>query len=281
MFFLIPLLVSIVVLILIPMGSLFGLSFTNFKLISSSFRITWLRNYLDLFKDSNFRNAAKNSVAMVFWSVLFQMIFGVISAMVIQRLRWFRNIVQLLIVIPMVVPPVIIGLIWRILLIPRYGGIDALLLSIGIDSPSWLSEPALAFWIIVIVSVWEWTPFVILFVVAALDSLPLSPYEAAKIDGANFLQETFYLTLPLIRPVLSTVLVFRIVEGLKIFPLVFTLTQGGPGRYTEELTYFIYSEGFVKFKLGYASASSMLIFITIIVLLVFFSVCISRNRRTL
>ncbi|GHV44281.1 ABC transporter permease [Spirochaetia bacterium] len=278
--FLLPLLLAMVALILIPMGSLFGISFSNYKLTSAAFRMIGFRNYGDLLGDGNFRNAAKNSVIMVFWSVLLQMVLGVIAAMVIQRLRKLRAFVQMIIVVPMVVPPVIAGLIWRILLVPKYGGIDAFLLGFGItNGPAWLSEPFFALWTIILVSVWEWTPFVILFVIAALDSLPLSPFEAARIDGANFLQETFYLTLPLIRPILATVLIFRIVEGLKIFPLVYTLTQGGPGRYTEELTYFAYSEGFVKFKLGYASASSVMMFTVIIVLIVLFYGHITRKGK--
>ena len=101
-----------------------------------------------------------------------------------------------------------------------------------------------------------------LFVIAALDSLPVSPFEAARIDGASFWQELWYLTLPLIKPILSMVLVFRVVEGLKIFPLVFSLTQGGPGNSTEHAEQ--------KFKTGYASASSMLMFAVLLVLIVFF-----------
>lgn len=269
--FLLPLFLSLLILVLLPMASLLGLSFTNYKMTSAQFRFTGLKNYIDLFTDKGFLNAARNTVFMVFFSVLIQMAVGVAAALSIQRMRHFRGIVQALIVMPMVIPPVIAGLIWRILLIPKYGGIHALLYGLGIrEAPAWLTDPVSARWVIVLVAVWEWMPFVVLFVLAALDSLPLSPFEAARIDGASFWQELWYLTLPLIKPILSMVLVFRIVEGLKIFPLVFSLTQGGPGNNTEELTYFAYSEGFVKFKAGYASASSMLMFAVLLALIVFF-----------
>lgn len=269
--FLLPLFLSLLILVLLPMASLFGLSFTNYKMTGTQLRFTGLKNYIDLFGDKGFLNAAKNTVFMVFFSVLIQMTVGVAAALAIQRMRHFRGLVQALIVMPMVIPPVIAGLIWRILLIPKYGGIHALLYGIGIkDAPAWLTDPVSARWVIVLVAVWEWMPFVVLFVLAALDSLPLSPFEAARIDGASFWQELWYLTLPLIKPILSMVLVFRIVEGLKIFPLVFSLTQGGPGNNTEELTYFAYSEGFVKFKAGYASASSMLMFAVLLALIVLF-----------
>lgn len=269
--FLLPLFLSLLILVLLPMASLFGLSFTNYKMTGTQLRFTGLKNYVDLFGDKGFLNATKNTVFMVFFSVLIQMTVGVAAALAIQRMRHFRGLVQALIVMPMVIPPVIAGLIWRILLIPKYGGIHALLYGIGIkDAPAWLTDPVSARWVIVLVAVWEWMPFVVLFVLAALDSLPLSPFEAARIDGASFWQELWYLTLPLIKPILSMVLVFRIVEGLKIFPLVFSLTQGGPGNNTEELTYFAYSEGFVKFKAGYASASSMLMFAVLLALIVFF-----------
>lgn len=269
--FLLPLFLSLLILVLLPMAILFGLSFTNYKMTGTQLRFTGLKNYVDLFGDKGFLNATKNTVFMVFFSVLIQMTVGVAAALAIQRMRHFRGLVQALIVMPMVIPPVIAGLIWRILLIPKYGGIHALLYGIGIkDAPAWLTDPVSARWVIVLVAVWEWMPFVVLFVLAALDSLPLSPFEAARIDGASFWQELWYLTLPLIKPILSMVLVFRIVEGLKIFPLVFSLTQGGPGNNTEELTYFAYSEGFVKFKAGYASASSMLMFAVLLALIVLF-----------
>lgn len=269
--FLLPLFLSLLILVLLPMASLFGLSFTNYKMTSSQFRFTGLENYINLFTDRGFRNAVKNTLFMVTFGVLIQMVLGVAAALAIQRMKHLRGLVQALIVMPMVIPPVIAGLIWRILLIPKYGGVHALLYGLGIqDAPAWLTDPVSARWVIVLVSVWEWMPFVVLFVIAALDSLPVSPFEAARIDGAGFLQELWYLTLPLIRPVLSMVLVFRVVEGLKIFPLVFSLTQGGPGNNTEELTYFAYSEGFVKFKIGYASASSMLMFGVLLVLIILF-----------
>ena len=226
--FLLPLFLSLLILVLVPMASLLGLSFTNYKMTSSQLRFTGLENYINLFSDKGFLNAAKNTLFMVFWSVLIQMVVGVAAALAIQRMRHFRGVVQALIVMPMVIPPVIAGLIWRILLIPKYGGIHALLYGLGIhDAPAWLTDPVSARWVIVLVAVWEWMPFVVLFVLAALDSLPVSPFEAARIDGASFWQELWYLTLPLIKPILSMVLVFRIVEGLKIFPLVFSLTQGG------------------------------------------------------
>lgn len=269
--FLFPLFLSLLILVLVPMASLLGLSFTNYKMTGGRFRFIGLENYIDLFTDKGFINAAQNTIFMVFFSVLLQMVVGVAAALAIQRMKRLRGLVQALIVMPMVIPPVVVGLIWRILLIPKYGGIHALLYGIGIqEAPAWLTDPVSARWVIVLVSVWEWVPFVVLFVIAALDSLPVSPFEAARIDGASFWQELWYLTLPLIKPILSMVLVFRVVEGLKIFPLVFSLTQGGPGNSTEELTYFAYSEGFVKFKTGYASASSMLMFAVLLVLIVFF-----------
>lgn len=278
--FLLPLFLSLLVLVLVPMASLLGLSFTNYKMTSAQIRFTGFENYINLFSDKGFLNAAGNTLFMVFFSVLFQMVGGVAAALAIQRMRRLRGVVQALIVMPMVIPPVIAGLIWRILLIPKYGGIHALLYGLGIkDAPAWLADPVAARWVIVLVAVWEWTPFVVLFVLAALDSLPVSPFEAARIDGASFWQELWYLTLPLIKPILSMVLVFRIVEGLKIFPLVFSLTQGGPGNNTEELTYFAYSEGFVKFKAGYASASSMLMFAVLLALIIFFYGRKSRAKR--
>lgn len=267
--FLLPLLISMIVLIVLPMLSLFGLSFTNYKLNKSQIDFNFLDNYIKLFKDDNFINACKNTLIFLTITVVFQMIIGTLGAMAIQKTKFCSNIIRSLIILPMVIPPVIAGLIWKLLLVPKYGGVDFVLTEMGfVNLPEWLANPISAKAMIIIVTIWEWMPFVVLFVLAALESLPASPYEAIKIDGANLIQEIRYLTLPLIKPILSFVLVFRLVEGLKVFPLVFSLTKGGPGRNTEELTYFAYNEGFKYFRTGYASASAMIMFAVLIAIIV-------------
>lgn len=130
--FLFPLFLSLLILVLVPMASLLGLSFTNYKMTGGRFRFIGLENYIDLFTDKGFINAAQNTIFMVFFSVLLQMVVGVAAALAIQRMKRLRGLVQALIVMPMVIPPVVAGLIWRILLIPKYGGIHALLYGIGI-----------------------------------------------------------------------------------------------------------------------------------------------------
>ena len=178
--FLFPLFLSLLILVLVPMASLLGLSFTNYKMTGGRFRFIGLENYIDLFTDKGFINAAQNTIFMVFFSVLLQMVVGVAAALAIQRMKRLRGLVQALIVMPMVIPPVVAGLIWRILLIPKYGGIHALLYGIGIqEAPAWLTDPVSARWVIVLVSVWEWVPFVVLFVIAALDSLPVLKQHAS------------------------------------------------------------------------------------------------------
>ena len=143
--FLLPLFLSLLILVLLPMASLFGLSFTNYKMTSSQFRFTGLENYINLFTDRGFRNAVKNTLFMVTFGVLIQMVLGVAAALAIQRMKHLRGLVQALIVMPMVIPPVIAGLIWRILLIPKYGGVHALLYGLGIqDAPAWLTDPVSA-----------------------------------------------------------------------------------------------------------------------------------------
>lgn len=162
---------------------------------------------------------------------------------------------------------------------PKYGGFNVMLQQLGFTPPDWLGEPGYAMLTIILAAVWEWTPFVVLFILAGLEGLPASPYEAIKIDGANWLQEIWYLTLPLLKPIIGVVVVFRIIEGLKIFPLVFSLTEGGPGSSTEEITFYVYKQGFSYLRLGYASAAAMLVF-GLMFLAIFLAMKYGNRKKT-
>jgi len=277
--FILPLAVTLLVMIIIPLLTLFVFSFTSVKTGFKDFRFLGLANYIALLKDSNFINALINTIIFLAGTTILQMILGISYGMLIFKTKLFNGTIRLLMMLPMVISPIIAGVIWRIILMPKYGGVNILLSTLGVSNPpEWLSNEFTAKISIIFAATWEWTPFVILFILAGLESLPQSPFESIKIDGANWFQELIYLTLPMLKKIIYVVIIFRIIEGLKVFPLIFAMTQGGPGTATEELTFTVYKNGFKYMKLGYASAASMFIFLIIIVSI--FLISISNKPGT-
>jgi len=152
------------------------------------------------------------------------------------------------------------------MLIPNLGGLDYYLGLFGIPSIDWLGSPGTALAAVTIASVWEWTPFVIVVMLAALDSLPRAPLESAVIDGASTLKIIFYVIIPLLKPIILVVLLLRIIESLAILPVVFMMTGGGPARATEAINLYAYHVGLEYLDIGYAAS----ILVAFIFILLFF-----------
>jgi multiple sugar transport system permease protein len=161
----------------------------------------------------------------------------------------------------MVLPPVVVALTWKILFTPDVSVVNWLLSLVGIAGPAWLVDPTLALWALVIADVWQWTPFVVLMLLAALQMLPEEPLEAARIDGASGWQIFLYIILPLLKPVLLVAGLFRLIDSVKAFPNIFIMTGGGPGVATEATNYYAYLQGFSYTFLGYSSAITVVMLI--------------------
>ena len=192
------------------------------------------------------------------------MILGFAIAFLLFRytkLKFLRPII----IIPMLVPPAVVGLMWKMMFIPNLGGIDYYLGLFGIPAIDWLSNPMTALFAVTIASVWEWTPFVIIVILAGLDSLPKSPIESAVIDGANTFHIIFYIIIPLLKPIILVVILLRIIESLAILPVVFMMTGGGPALATEAINLYAYHVGLEYLDIGYA-ASILVAFIFILLI---------------
>lgn len=281
--FILPLIITLVVMIILPMLSLFIFSFTSVKVGLKDFNFIGISNYRALFADRDFQIAIFNTIFMLIGTVAMQMIFGTSLALIIYKTNFLSGAVRLIMMFPMVVSPIIVGIIWRTLLMPTYGGFDLVLASMGLPGlPDMLSNPWAAKFLIMVAATWEWTPFVILYVLAGLEGMSQSPLESAKIDGASWWQEIVYIILPMLSKILVVVVIFRVLECMKIFPLIFSMTQGGPGNASEDLTYLVYKSGFKYLKLGYASAVSMfilLISVSAIILMSLVNKPQSRSRK--
>jgi multiple sugar transport system permease protein len=163
-------------------------------------------------------------------------------------------------IIPMVIPPIVAALIWKILFTPPVSILNYISVQLGLGQLAWLGDAKLALVAIAIASIWEFFPFCFLLLYAALLSLPEEPIEAAKVDGASGWQIFRYVTLPMLWPTMSIVLLFRIVDSIRSFPMIYVMTQGGPGFATEPTNFYAYQQGFSYSYVGYSSAIIVVMF---------------------
>jgi multiple sugar transport system permease protein len=237
-----------------------------------------LDNYIRLFTaDERFRGALFNTLLLTTGSVVAQTIIGVALAVFIHRQFAIRSLVRSIILLPMIATPVAIALIWRLMFHPQLGALNDLLVRLGLAPSDWLADPKLALLLVGLVDTWEWAPLIALITLAGLTALPVDPYEAAAIDGANAWQRFWFITLPMVRPIIVVAVVFRLIEALKTFDIILVMTNGGPGFVTETLNIYIYNTAFQYQQIGYSSA--LLVVFFVLVLLLSSSVLSLRRSR--
>ena len=196
-------------------------------------------------------------------SVGFSMLIGFLLAILLDQKIRAQSLFRSVFMIPMMITPVVIGLSWRFMLDPTFGVINYLLRYIGIPPQAWLTNPRLVFPTIVTVDVWQWTPLVMLIILAGLQGIPQTPYEAAKIDGATGWLVFRRITLPSLRPVLLVALLLRTMDAIRTFDTTYILTGGGPGTTTELASIHLYRKGLKYFHMGDASAYALIVLVTI------------------
>lgn len=226
----------------------------------------FLENYARLFGDGQFWNSLWVTASFTVLAVSLELVLGLALAMFLSRKLRGRSIWRALVIVPMMLTPVVVGVIWRLMLNPNIGVANHLLNSIGLPAVSWLSEGRWAFVSIVMVDVWNWTPFMFLILLAGIQSLPVEPFEAARIDGASRVQIFFDHTLPLLRRTIMIAVLIRTMDAIRIFDQVFIMTQGGPGTATEVASLYLYKTAFKFFDMGYAAAGLFVIMVIVVVL---------------
>ncbi|MGE5582942.1 MAG: carbohydrate ABC transporter permease [Bacillota bacterium] len=263
-----PSLILLVAITVIPTLFLYYTSLVRWELGMpwSDRTFVGLSNYAKIFKDFLFRQAILRTLVYTVVSVGLQFFLGFLIAQFMSRktLRW-KGILIAALIIPMTVTPSIAGLIWRLYFNPNYGIINYFLRFLGI-APDWYSY-SLALTSVIIVDVWQWTPFVALVLFAGISALPPTPFEAAVVDGATKFQMLRFITLPLLKPIILIVLLLRSMDALKMFDVVFSLTGGGPADATELLSMLVYRTGFYQTGMvGLASAMAVILLLIIILL---------------
>jgi multiple sugar transport system permease protein len=263
----VPALIGIWVVIGFPLLYAFYISFHDYVLSQGGIGEVNFANYFNIFNDKLLIGASRNTLVLTFSVVTLEFLiaFGLALLLNNQRVRG-RNIYLLILLIPMLMPPITVGLIWRMLLHPELGIINYSLGVLGLPQPAWLGDPTLAMATVVIVDIWHETSFILLILLAGLTALPSELYEAAEIDGANSVQQLRFLTIPLMLPTILVAILIRMIAALKTYDLIYILTRGGPGVSTETISYYIYRVAFVFLDMGSSSAMSFLLLITIVIL---------------
>jgi multiple sugar transport system permease protein len=234
------------------------MSFFDFILYHSKVNFVGIKNYIDMFTSAEFRYSLFLTFYQVGVSIILQLIISMIIALLLSRRDLFMSrINKTVFLIPMMVTPVVVAITWKMLFNADVGMINYLLGFLNIHHLNWLGSYQLAMPAIIIVDLWYSTPFMVVILLAGLESLPKEPFEAAIVDGANGLQTFFRITLPLLKPTVLVALLFRIMDAFRRFESIFIMTNGGPGRATEVLNLHIYFKAFQDQNMGYASTLSV------------------------
>ncbi|WP_024508182.1 sugar ABC transporter permease [Bradyrhizobium sp. ARR65] len=211
-------------------------------------------NYAKLISDNEFWHGLWVTLALYLLSLLLQLVLGVWLALALFQAERLSGIVRSLFISPFMMPPVVAGMMWLVILDPSLGAANYILTSIGLPSSDWLASPTWVIPTIALIDTWQWAPYVALIVLGGLQSLPPSVYEAAQIDGASPFKTLQRITLPLLLPTIVTATILRSVDLLRFFDIIYITTQGGPGNASNTLNIYGFRAGFEFFNIGYASA---------------------------
>lgn len=278
--FLLPVIAVLFLTTIYPMLYAGWLSFRNYdlaKLFIPRIFVGWA-NYAEVLTSGQFLHALITTLKLMAMTLSIQLVLGVgIALLVTQRLPGM-GVVRTLLLIPMMISPVIVGLVWLFLYFPELGYLNYFLSLVGIPAVGWITTTNWALWAIAIADIWQWTPFIMMGTAAALHSLSPEPYEAAMIDGNSRWDVFWRVTLPQLKPVLISLMFLRAIDAFKIYDIIFVLTKGGPGDSTEVLSMFIYRESFTFWRMGMGAAASFVSLAIITILVTFFFKSLNRDR---
>ena len=261
-YFILPAVLVMAAGLLYPVFDALYLSFFDWKIATpfSSANHVGFANYARMASDPDVRESLWVTIRFGFWTITIEMVLGTALALLLEKPIRGASVFRTVFVLPLMVSPVVVGLIWRYLFDARAGWINYYLGEwFGIEPLIWLGAPDLAFVAIVLTDIWQWTPFIFIIVIAGLQALPSEVLEASSIDGANWWQQTFLVKLPMIRSILVIALLMRLIDVFRALEVMYIMTGGGPGRATELMSLHIYNRAFDAQLLGYASAIAVLL----------------------
>ena len=214
----------------------------------------WFDNYVNIFTDPSFWNTIRVSLTYTFFTIIIELLLGLGIALLLAKRNWLNNILGVLLVLPLMIAPALASLIWRLLINPNFGIVNYLLSFIGIDDFTWASHPDTVLFTLIMVDVWVFTPFIMILLLVGLRSLPRQPFEAAELDGVPEYYKFFRITLPMLFPFILTASLFRLLESIQQFDIIYALSQGGPGESSMVFQVSAYLQTFQYTNIGKAAA---------------------------
>ncbi len=270
-----PTIVLLLVLTVYPLFFAIIASFETFNIRTATYSFGGVSNFVNMFTDPFFWNAMKNTGIYTGVAVVVEFGLGLALALVLNERFAGRDVFRSLMLAPMMLPPIVVAVIFKIVFMQNFGISNWLLGLIGIHGMLWESASRTALFSLIIVDIWEWTPFMFLILLAGLQALPSDPYEAAIVDGAGPFQVFRHITFPLLTPSILIALLLRLMDTLRIFDLIFVMTGGGPANATETMSLYVYQTAFRFSNVGSATAMSFVLLIITVAIGNFF---VSRLR---
>lgn len=256
--FVFPMLILYILFFILPLLQTIGYSFTDYNGINPKRKFTGLTNYIDLFQDKWFYNSMAFTAKSVVLMIFLANILGFLLALALNRKIRSRNILRAIVFCPFVFNNVTVGFIWQFLL-GRFMTDLYPLTGWKIFNIGWLSESGLVLYSVVFVKLWQSIGYFMVIYLAGLQLLPQDPLEAAVLDGCTGFKMIRYITIPLMKPTAFVCVFLAITESLNMFPLIMSLTNGGPGHASENISLYIYNEAFKSHRMGYASALAVIL----------------------
>jgi multiple sugar transport system permease protein len=266
--FLLPAVVYLLLLGVFPLVFSVYLVFSSWQ-AGSGITFVGLDNIRHIAVDARFWHAFGRTVTYVVLAAGLELAIGLLLALSLQAATWGKGALRLVLALPILLPPIAVSFAWKMLFDFNRGPVNYFIEALGLPPVLWLSGQKSALVSLVVVDIWQWTPFIVLATLAALESLPTEIYEAAVVDGAALTAVLRDITLPLLAPYLVAIFLLRAIDAFKVFDTVYVLTGGGPGTATELLSFYAYSAGFRTFNMGFTAtvAWAIVIAMTVIFLL--------------
>ncbi len=264
-----PSLIVLACVVLFPLAYSIDLSFRSYSLVvpGRTGQFVGLDNYQKMFRDGDFGQALLTTLIFIVVSVTLETVLGVAAGMLLDRLRRMKRLVTSILLLPMIIAPLVVGLVFNFALNAQFGYLTWALRTLGLPGGEGaLNNGPMALVALILVDVWEWAPFMTLMVAAGLSALPKEPFEAASVDGASSWQAFRMLTLPMLRPVLAVAILFRATEAIREFDKVYVLTGGGPGSWTTVNDLYQYRVSFAEWDLSYGAALGLVTFAAVLIL---------------
>ncbi len=275
-----PAMLVLILLTIFPIIFTIYCSFTDYYFLNKTqSNFIGLKNFIDLFKDRYFIQASLNTLKFVLLAVFCELILGVFIAVFVDSLKHIGKVMRVIILFPALIPPVTVALIWQMMMSNNNGILNRMLNTLGINGINWLLSPEYAFRSILLIDIWQYTPVVFLIIFAALQAIPDSQFEAAKIDGVNTWQKFIYITLPNIKEALYLAVIMRMIDTFRLFDKVNILTKGGPAGTTSTMTQYIYQHGVNGLNLGFSSAASIIMTLSVLIFITIYTFIIKSKNN--